>query len=61
VDDDPVCEMGKTASGELLVERYIAAVYWAMATLTTVGYGDVHAVSYSEIIFATMVSSERAG
>ncbi|KAJ4967285.1 hypothetical protein NE237_019134 [Protea cynaroides] len=31
--------------------RYISAIYWAMTTMTTVGYGDLHAVNSIEMIF----------
>lgn len=31
--------------------RYISAMYWSMTTLTTVGYGDMHAVNSTEMIF----------
>ena len=32
-----------------LLKRYVNAFYWGAATITTVGYGDVSAVSLSEI------------
>ncbi|KAJ9158913.1 hypothetical protein P3X46_024456 [Hevea brasiliensis] len=31
--------------------RYISAVYWSITTMTTVGYGDLHAVNTMEMIF----------
>lgn len=31
--------------------RYISAIYWSMTTMTTVGYGDMHAVNSLEMIF----------
>ncbi|XP_057845259.2 potassium channel KAT3 isoform X2 [Cryptomeria japonica] len=31
--------------------RYISAIYWSITTLTTVGYGDLHAVNSREMIF----------
>merc|ERR1719158_1854896 len=36
-------------------ERYIAALYSTMATLTTVGYGDIVAVSSMERAFGTVM------
>ncbi|XP_059435148.1 potassium channel AKT2/3-like, partial [Corylus avellana] len=31
--------------------RYVSAMYWSMTTMTTVGYGDLHAVNTTEMIF----------
>lgn len=31
--------------------RYISAMYWSITTMTTVGYGDLHAVNTVEMIF----------
>ncbi|KAJ8751510.1 hypothetical protein K2173_016738 [Erythroxylum novogranatense] len=31
--------------------RYVTSIYWSITTLTTVGYGDLHPVNTSEMIF----------
>lgn len=31
--------------------RYVTAMYWSITTLTTTGYGDLHAVNTQEKIF----------
>lgn len=32
--------------------RYVTSTYWSITTLTTVGYGDLHAVNNREMIFS---------
>lgn len=31
--------------------RYVTSIYWSITTLTTVGYGDLHAENTREMIF----------
>ena len=39
----------------LLSLRYITSAYWAIATMTTVGYGDIAAVRIEEKIVACVI------
>jgi hypothetical protein len=37
--------------GESLWIRYVKSLYWSTTTLSTTGYGDLHAVNPQEMIF----------
>lgn len=39
----------------LLLTQYVFSIYWAAATVTTVGFGDISAVSSVEQTFAMLV------
>ncbi|TVU22842.1 hypothetical protein EJB05_32562, partial [Eragrostis curvula] len=38
---------------ESLWVRYVTAIYWSITTLTTTGYGDLHAENPREMLFST--------
>eukprot|EP00039_Didymoeca_costata_P000015 m.43789 g.43789 ORF g.43789 m.43789 type:complete len:295 (-) comp10009_c0_seq2:2304-3188(-) len=40
---------------ETRAQQYLASVYWATATMVSVGYGDFHAISHLEMLFACLV------
>ncbi|CAL0301237.1 unnamed protein product [Lupinus luteus] len=37
-----------------LWDRYVTAIYWSIVTLTTTGYGDLHAENTKEMVFNTV-------
>ena len=38
---------------ESLWVRYVTSIYWSITTLTTTGYGDLHAENPREMLFST--------
>lgn len=36
---------------ESLWDKYVTAIYWSIVTLTTTGYGDLHAENTREMVF----------
>ena len=44
-------DIGDDSNGQ----RYIASLYWAFSTLTTVGYGDISAVTVGEQLYSMLM------
>jgi len=45
----------------VIKDQYIAAIYWAVTTLTTTGYGDIHPVNTYEKMYGAMIMVISAG
>ena len=56
LSDSPSCP-GEAPSTDVILRQYVSSLYWTMATLTTVGYGDItaHEDSSQEKVFATLI------
>lgn len=47
--------VASTGSSLTALHDYILSLYWASATLTSVGYGDVSACNPREMVFALVI------
>jgi len=36
-------------------ELYMVSIYFCVTTLTTIGYGDIHALNYIEMMFCICI------
>ena len=43
----------KLLRDDSMLAQYVAAFYWSIMTMTTVGFGDIAAITTNERLFAT--------